>query len=102
MKFALDFVYLIIIIIIIIINGSMALCSALATISVSYSRTQSVGLRAGISPSRGVHRTTQTQIKHTQPSIPRMEFEPTTPLFERAKTVGALDHAATVIGLLRY
>jgi hypothetical protein len=27
-----------------------------------------------------------------------VEFEPTIPLFERAKMVHALDHAATVIG----
>jgi hypothetical protein len=27
----------------------------------------------------------------------RVEFEPTTPMFERAKTVHALDGAATVI-----
>jgi hypothetical protein len=28
----------------------------------------------------------------------RVEFEDTIPIFERAKTVHALDHAATVIG----
>jgi hypothetical protein len=28
--------------------------------------------------------------------MPRMEFEPTVPMFERAKTVHALDRAATV------
>jgi hypothetical protein len=31
--------------------------------------------------------------------MPWMEFEPTIPAFERAKTVHALDRAATVIGL---
>jgi hypothetical protein len=30
--------------------------------------------------------------------MPRVGFEPTIPVFERAKTVHALDHAATVIG----
>jgi hypothetical protein len=30
--------------------------------------------------------------------MPRVEFEPTTPMFERAKTVHALDRAATVKG----
>jgi hypothetical protein len=30
--------------------------------------------------------------------MPRVEFEPTTPIFERAKAVHALDRAATVIG----
>jgi hypothetical protein len=28
--------------------------------------------------------------------MPRVEFEPTTPVFERTKTVHALDRAATV------
>jgi hypothetical protein len=30
--------------------------------------------------------------------MPRVGFEPTLPVFERAKTVDALDGAATVIG----
>jgi hypothetical protein len=38
-----------------------------------------------------VHMTAQT-------SMPQGGFEPTIPVFERAKTVHALDHAATVIG----
>jgi hypothetical protein len=41
------------------------------------------------------HRTTQTQ-----KSMPRVGLEPTTPVFERAKTVHDLDHAATLIGPL--
>jgi hypothetical protein len=44
------------------------------------------------------HRTTQTRNKHTQTSMPRVEFEATTPVFEQVKTIHALDHAATVIG----
>jgi hypothetical protein len=40
---------------------------------------------------------TQTQHKRTQTSMPRLGFEPTIPVFERAKTVHALDRAATVI-----
>jgi hypothetical protein len=44
------------------------------------------------------HRTTQTQNKRTQTSMPRVVFEPTIPAFERAKTIHALDRAATVIG----
>jgi hypothetical protein len=40
---------------------------------------------------------TYTQNKGTQP-MPRVGFETTTPVFERVKTVYALDHAATVIG----
>jgi hypothetical protein len=39
------------------------------------------------------HRTTQTQT-----SMPGVGFEFMTPVFERANTVHALDHAATVIG----
>jgi hypothetical protein len=48
------------------------------------------------------HRTTQTQNKHTQTSMPWVGFEPTIPAFERAKTVHASDHAATVIGATKY
>jgi hypothetical protein len=58
----------------------------------------SVGLLGRvISPSQGRY-LTQTQNKHKQTSIPRVEFEPTILAFERAKTVHALDGAATVIG----
>jgi hypothetical protein len=39
------------------------------------------------------HRTTQTQ-----KSMPRVGSEPTIPVFQRAKTVHALDHTATLIG----
>jgi hypothetical protein len=31
--------------------------------------------------------------------MPQMGFAPTTPVFERAKTIHALDRAATVIGM---
>jgi hypothetical protein len=44
------------------------------------------------------HRTAQTQNKHTQTYMPQVGFEPTIPVFERAKTVHALDRAATEIG----
>jgi hypothetical protein len=44
------------------------------------------------------HKTTQTQNKRTQTSMSWMGFEPTIRTFERAKTVHALDRAATVIG----
>jgi hypothetical protein len=33
--------------------------------------------------------------------MPRVEFEPTTPVSERRKTVNALDCAATVIGVIK-
>jgi hypothetical protein len=55
--------------------------------------TQSVGLLGwGISPSQGEN-------KHTHKSRLRVGFEPTTPVFSRARTVHALDRAATVIGI---
>jgi hypothetical protein len=44
-------------------------------------------------------RTTQTQNNSTQISMPQVGFEPTIPVFERAKTVHALERAATVIGI---
>jgi hypothetical protein len=43
------------------------------------------------------HRTTQTQNKRAQSSMPRVGIEPTTPVFEREKTIHALDRAANVI-----
>jgi hypothetical protein len=48
------------------------------------------------------HRTTQTQNKRTQTSMPWMGFQPTIPAFEGAKTVHALDRAATVISLSQF
>jgi hypothetical protein len=54
----------------------------------------SVGLLGrGISPSQGRY-LTRTQNKHRQTSMSRMGFEPTIPVFERAKSVHALDRAA--------
>jgi hypothetical protein len=44
------------------------------------------------------YRTTRTQNKRTQTYMPLVGFEPTVPVFERAKTVHVLDRAATVIG----
>jgi hypothetical protein len=44
------------------------------------------------------HRTTQTQNKSKQISMPRVGFEPTTPVFERTKIFHALDRTTTVIG----
>jgi hypothetical protein len=44
-------------------------------------------------------RTTQRQNKCTETSMPQVEFELTIPVFEWAKTVLALDRAATVIGI---
>jgi hypothetical protein len=47
------------------------------------------------------HRTAQTQNKRTQTTMPRVGFEPTIPVFERTKTVHAVDRGATVIGSWR-
>jgi hypothetical protein len=40
------------------------------------------------------HRTTQSQNKRTTTSMTQVGFEPTIPVFERAKTVHVLDRAA--------
>jgi hypothetical protein len=58
--------------------------------------TESVG--RGISPSQGRY-LVQTQNKHKETYMPWVGFETTIPVFERAKTVHALDRAATVIGI---
>jgi hypothetical protein len=47
---------------------------------------------------RHTHRTTRIQNKRTQTFMLRVGFEPTIQMFERAKTVHALDPAVTVIG----
>jgi hypothetical protein len=62
--------------------------------------TQSVGvLGRWISPSQGryLHNEQHKQNKCTHISMRRVGFEPTIPVFERAKTVHVLDRAATVI-----
>jgi hypothetical protein len=46
------------------------------------------------------HRTTHTQNKRIQTSVPCVGFEPPIPVFVRAKTVHALDRAALAIGCL--
>jgi hypothetical protein len=53
-----------------------------------------------ISPSQGryLHRTTQTKNRRRQTSMPLARFEPTIPVFTRAKTFYALDLAAIVTG----
>jgi hypothetical protein len=47
-------------------------------------------------------RTTQTQTKRTQTFMPRMGFEPTTPVFEWTKTFRASDSTTTAIIRQRY
>jgi hypothetical protein len=64
--------------------------------------TQSVGLLGRgdepVARPLPTERTTQTQNKRTQTSMPRVAFEPTITVFQRAKTVHVSDRAATVIG----
>jgi hypothetical protein len=43
-------------------------------------------------------RTAQTQNKRIQTSMPQVEFEPRFPVFERTKTVDALDRVAAGFG----
>jgi hypothetical protein len=44
------------------------------------------------------HRKTRTQNKRSQTFMPQIRLEPMIRVFERAKTVHALDSAAPVIG----
>jgi hypothetical protein len=87
---------------ILFIYGSTTLRWALTAFSVSKSF-----YTVGISPWTGdqpvasplsAHRRVQTQNKRIQTSTPQAEFEPTISVFERTKTVHALDRGATVIG----
>jgi hypothetical protein len=81
------------------IYNSTALCWTLASFQFLDIFTRSVGhLGRGISPSQGTHKTAQTQNKRTLTSMPQVGFEHTIPVFERAKTVHALDRTATLIG----
>jgi hypothetical protein len=79
---------------------STALCWAFFAFSVSWSFTQSIGLlRREISPSQGryLHTGQHRHRINSQTCMPWVGFEPTIPVFERAKTVHALDRAATSI-----
>jgi hypothetical protein len=61
-------------------------------------------LGRGIRRSQGryLHTERHKQSKRTQTSMPRVELEPTIPVFEKAKTVHALDRAAIVIGVCSF
>jgi hypothetical protein len=66
---------------------------------------QSVGLLGrGISPTQGcfLHRTTQTQNKRRQTSMPWVGFEPTIPAFERAKIFYAVDHCEFIFDKIAF
>jgi hypothetical protein len=85
------------------IYPSTALCWSLAAFSVSWTfytvgRTPWTGDQP-VTRSLPVHRTTQTQNKRIQTCMPRVGFEPMTAVFERKKTVHALDRTANVIGI---
>jgi hypothetical protein len=56
----------------------------------------------GDQPSQGryLHTELHKHNKRTQTFMPRVRYEPTTPVFERAKTVHALDRAVTVISIV--
>jgi hypothetical protein len=84
------------------INGSTALSWALAAFF-SFVFLYTVGriLWTGDKPVARplpTNRTTQTQNKRTQIPMPRMGFEPTISVFERAKRVHASDRTAAMIG----
>jgi hypothetical protein len=86
-----------------IINGSKALCWARAAffnfvILYTVGRTLWTGDQPVVS-SLPAHRTTQTQNKSTQISVPRVGFETTASVFEQAKTVHTLVRAAAVTGI---
>jgi hypothetical protein len=61
-------------------------------------RTPWTGNQSVTRPPLPTYRTTQIQNKRIQTSMPWVGFEPIIPVFERAKTVHALDRAATMIG----
>jgi hypothetical protein len=80
--------------------GSTALCWALAAISVPWSYRVGKTPRTGDQPVARplpTQGTTKPQKKRTQTSMPWVGFEPTIPVFERAKTVHALDRADTEV-----
>jgi hypothetical protein len=84
------------------INGSTALCWALVLPEFRYlfytvGRTPWTGDQTVARP-LPTHRTTHTQNVRTQTSLLWVGIEPTIPAFELAKTVHALDSAATLIG----
>jgi hypothetical protein len=65
--------------------------------------TQSIALLGrgiSLSQDRYLHTEQHKENKRTYTFTPRMGFEPTIPVLERAKTVYALDPAITVIGTL--
>jgi hypothetical protein len=76
---------------------TIALCWALAALSLFYLIDNRQDSSDGESACPA-HRTTQTQNKCTQRSMPQVGFEPTMLVLQRTKTVHALDREVTVIG----
>jgi len=56
-------------------------------------------LEWGIGPSEGLYQQRAAQHRKSHTSMPRAEFEPTAPVFERYKTIRALDRAITGAGV---
>jgi hypothetical protein len=73
-------------------------CTTQGEVCLSICRTPWTGYQP-VARSLPAYRTAQTQNKRTHTSMCRVGFEPTIPAFERAKTVHALDCAATMIGI---
>jgi hypothetical protein len=68
-------------------------------VSLHFLNPKTVGRIPWTSQGRYLHKTTQTQNKRRQTTMPLVGFEPTIPVFERAKIVHhALGRTATVIG----
>jgi hypothetical protein len=57
-------------------------------------------LGGGISPAQGLYLHRTTQYRKTQTSMLRAGFEPVIPMFERPKTVLALDSSAIETGII--
>jgi hypothetical protein len=60
-----------------------------------------IGLQIAPSQDPYIHRTAQRRKKHGHPSMPREGFEPTTPVFERLRTIRSLEHEVTGAGFPR-
>jgi hypothetical protein len=64
-----------------------------------HSRLRLLGRRIRTSLGRYLHTGQHKQNKHTNTSIPLVRFEPTTPVFERERTVHVSDRAASAISM---
>jgi hypothetical protein len=91
-------------------NKELSVCSSTAIVNLVrffsfLIYTQSVGLLGrGMSLSQGRYLHTEHhkhRINTRKTFMPRVGLEPTIPVFGLAKTVHALDRAATVIGLIK-